>query len=408
MNTSASVEPLRTGTLLLLMAAVFTVSLGYGIVLPLLPFFLERVLAGSARFPIAWHTGMLSGIYMFALFVFAPLWGSISDHIGRRVVILLGLGGYGLALVLFGLSEELWLGYLSRILAGAFASAVLPVTLAYVADMSSPERRARCFAWMSAASLLGFLAGPGLGGWLSGADISLVPYVDGGMHTLPFFAAAAIGFAVWAGCYFRLPEAAPGKVDHGSPRAKNSGAMTSPLALTLLAMFGLGSFEVGITLQGQQILGLTPSRIGILFMECSLVMVVAQIVVFSPLARSFGNFPIVTAAFLGMAAGLGGLATTRDFGVLLFWVGLVSASAGVLLPLLTYRVSLDAGMAQGAALGRQAAAASLGQAAGSAAAGLLFGLMPESPFWITAGMLLIGVAAGKNTNRGISRRQHTL
>ncbi|MEW5944508.1 MAG: MFS transporter [Pseudomonadota bacterium] len=398
MTTSAGVEPLHTSDFFLLMASVFTVSLGYGIALPLLPFFLARVLADPALIP--WHTGMLSGIYMLAVFVFAPLWGRYSDRIGRRPVILVGLGGLVLALALFGLSDGLSLGYLARILAGAFASAVLPVTLAYVADMSFPERRARRFAWMSAASLLGFLAGPALGGWLSGADMPMLSRVrmQGGMPSLPFLATAAIGFAVWLGCYLRLPEAVPARINNDSPPVKNGEATPTLLFLTLLAMFGLGSFEVGITLQGQQILALSPSRIGVVFVECSLMMLVAQALVFSPPARSFGKFPIIAAAFLVMAIGLAGLATAADFKALLFLVGMVSASSGILLPLLSYRVSLDAGVAQGAALGKQTAAASLGQSIGSAAAGLLFGMMPEAPFWITAGMLLTGVIAGRNTH----------
>jgi len=148
MNTSTGLRPLRTSDFFLLMASVFTVSMGYGVVLPILPFWLERI-SGSLSVP--WHTGMLAGGYTLALFAFAPLWGRASDRIGRRPVILLGLGGFVLTLVLFGFSQSLWLGYLARILGGAFASAVLPVSLAYVADTSQRERRARRFVWMSTA-----------------------------------------------------------------------------------------------------------------------------------------------------------------------------------------------------------------------------------------------------------------
>jgi len=98
----------------LLMAAVFTVYVGYGIVLPLLPFLLERLLGDAARFSVAWHTGMIAAIYMFALFVCAPLWGWVSDRIGRRPVILLGLGGCVVALASFGLATNLWAAYLAR------------------------------------------------------------------------------------------------------------------------------------------------------------------------------------------------------------------------------------------------------------------------------------------------------
>jgi len=121
---------LRSHQFFLLMAAVFTVYVGYGIVLPVLPFMLERVLGDGARFSVAWHTGMIAGIYMLAVFVCAPLWGRVSDRIGRRPVILIGLAGCVLTLATFGLATNLWLAYLARGLGGALVAAVLPVAMA--------------------------------------------------------------------------------------------------------------------------------------------------------------------------------------------------------------------------------------------------------------------------------------
>lgn len=395
MNTSIGVEPLRAGSFFLLMASVFTVSTGYGVVLPVLPFWLER-LPGSPSIP--WHTGLLSGVYMLALFMFAPLWGRASDRLGRRPVILLGLGGLVVTLVLFGLTRSLWLGYLARTLGGVFASAVLPVTLAYVADTSDGERRARRFAWMSAASLLGFLAGPALAGWLSGVAMAMPSgtMVRRGAIWLPFLASGAIGASVLLAGYFRLPEpsAPPSPHRDEETRRQNGGTLKALFLLSLLVFFGLGSFEVGLALLGQRDLGLDPSRIGIMFMECSLIMLAVQTLVFSPLATDYGRRHLIVPAFLVMAVGLGLLPVAAAFGVLLFLVGLVAAGSGVLIPLLSYLVSLHGGASQGAALGRQTAAASLGQALGSATAGWLFGVTAAAPFRLTAGLLLIGAVFG--------------
>src|SRR3970282_1270725 len=109
-------------------------------------------------------------VYAFAMFLFAPLWGRLSDKVGRRLVILVGLGGFVVMLGTFGLSPNLWFAYAPRMLGGLFASSILPVASAYIADMDAPELRARRFAWMGTAGLLGFLAGPMLGGWLSDAS----------------------------------------------------------------------------------------------------------------------------------------------------------------------------------------------------------------------------------------------
>ena len=125
-------DPADTAALVVVLAATFTVSLGYGIVLPLLPYLLARLLPQASNATASWHTGMLAGAYMFAVFLFAPLWGYLSDRIGRRRVILLGLGGYALTLVLLGLSRSLWFAYLIRVLTGAYVAAVVPVASAFV------------------------------------------------------------------------------------------------------------------------------------------------------------------------------------------------------------------------------------------------------------------------------------
>ncbi len=380
------------GTFLLLMAAVFSVSVGHGIILPILPAFLERLPLDASRLSIAWHTGMLTGVYMFALFACAPLWGHISDRIGRRPVILIGLGGFILASMVFALSQSLGLAYITRIVAGAGAAAVLPVTLAYVGDMSARETRARYFAWMSGVSILGFMAGPALSGTLLEVYPTLMQVIGlGDRLAAPFFIAAVFGAVIWALSYFNMPEA----VARSAAADDNfSEQPATPVAilfiLTLLLLFGVSAFEVALALLGQQVLGFTPGQIGVLFMVCSLAMFVVQILFFSMLIKQLESRRMVVYLLLAMSIGLVWLPGMSEFGAILFFVALIAAAAGVLTPLLAYQVSLGATTGCGAALGKQTAAASLGQALGSVAAGGLFALRPESPFWFAAALLLVG------------------
>ena len=130
-------------------------------------------------------------------------------------------------------------------------------------------------------------------------------------------------------------------------------------------------------------------------------MVAVQVLVFSPLARRAGFRFIVTPAFLIMAAGVGLLPAAADMNWVMVLVGLFAAGSGILIPMLAYRVSLDAGTAQGAALGKQTAAASLGQGLGSAAAGWLYGIAIEAPFWLTASLLLSGALLGVAVGRRV-------
>ncbi len=244
----------------LLMVSVFTVFIGYGIALPVLPFLLETRFGAVAGFSIAWHTGMMTGVFMFTLFLFAPLWGKVSDRIGRRPVILLGLGGCVLALMAFAIVETLWLGYLTRALGGAVVSAVLPVALAYVADNSTGELRALRFARMSAAATFGFLIGPGLGGWLSGVSLSVkLPGVTA--SSFPFLVAATASLLVWIVVYLGLPVSTakllkPSRISTNPDSNRNfqTTSFNILLLLALLGMFGLGSFEVSLALHGQQLI----------------------------------------------------------------------------------------------------------------------------------------------------------
>lgn len=397
--TNNQVSPLNTAPFFWLMAAVFAVALGYGVALPMLPFFLERLLADAGRFSVSWHVGMMTGVYAFAMFLFAPLWGRLSDKVGRRPVIMVGLGGFVVMLGMFGLSRELWFAYASRTLGGLFASSILPVASAYIADMGSLHLRARRFAWMGTAGLLGFLAGPMLGGWLSDASGQWVSFAERtGMTvvSMPFLMAAALGAVIWLLAYLEIPQHAGNAAEFPAAdkpfTSHSSSSVNVLLLLTLLMMFGLGSFEVGLTLHGQQNLNLGPDRLSQMFVACMLVMIATQLVVFPFLIKRWPILFIAPPAFAVMAGGMALLPAALDFRWLLAAVGLVAAGSGLLAPIMSYQISLAAGTAQGAVQGKQTAASSLGQAIGAVVAGLGFGLMSRESIWATAGLLLIGAA----------------
>ena len=147
-----------------------------------------------------------------------------------------------------------------------------------------------------------------------------------------------------------------------------------------------------MTLLGQQVLNLEPRAIGWMFVECGLVMILVQIFVLPPLIQRVGS-SLLAPAFLAMAMGIALLPYAASFPVMLIGVGLIAAASGLLIPALTYLISLAAGSAPGAALGKQTSAGSLGYAVGSAAAGWLFAVHIEVPFWMTAGLLGLGAVA---------------
>lgn len=394
MNASAIADGESVTVMAMPLAAVFVVSMGFGLVLPVLPFVLERVLDRVPPATISWYTGLLTGAYMLALFLFSPVWGYISDHVGRRMVILLGLAGFIGAMLWFVLGRGLVSIYAARAAAGVFAAAVLPVVFAWVGDARPAPALARSFAWLSAASALGFLFGPALSGWLASTTLAGVEAL-----ALPFYAAAAIAGGTWVAAYRWLPDSPLRRGANASPQPGRP-QLPGLLALSLLVMFGIGGFEVGLALQGQQVLRLPPRELGWMFAECSLVMILVQVFALAPLLRRFGG-SLLMPAFLAMAAGVALLPFATSYPLLIVGVGVIAGASGVLIPALAYWVSRAAGTRQGAALGRQTAAASLGQAAGSAVAGWLFAALIGRSFWVIASLLALGAVAGLRVARAM-------
>ena len=125
--------------LAVLLFSFFVVMTGYGITLPVLTFYIERLALAEGTSPeqASMHVGLLTGIFALMQFFFAPLWGRWSDRVGRRPLVLIGLGGYAVTNVFFGLGTNLLMLYSARILGGILSAAVLPAATAYVADVTA-------------------------------------------------------------------------------------------------------------------------------------------------------------------------------------------------------------------------------------------------------------------------------
>ncbi len=398
MTEPARVEPLSWRALCALLLAMFAITVGYGIVLPILPFLVERLAGTTDSTTLSWHTGLLTGTYILAIFLFAPLWGKVSDRRGRRPVILLGLTGFAATVAVFALVESLPLVYLGRFLDGVFAAAIAPAAYALVGDHApSKEWRAHRFALINIAGTAGFFVGPLLGGLVLRAFRELFAEADEQAFSVPFLATSGLALLAALMIWGLVPRAAQQK-ERQLPSAEKQVDRAVMLRLWTIAFvtaMAIGAFEVGLSLRGKQILGLDPSRIGMMFSECSLVMFVVQALVFSPLIRPERTRWLLTPGLAVLAIGLVAVPFTSTSITMSIAVALVAASAGILSPIVTYWVSLGAGETQGADLGRATAAASLGQAIGSAAGGLLFdvSILPGTGFIFTAAVVLTGLAA---------------
>ena len=381
-----------------LMASVFAVSMGYGVVLPLLPYLIERLLGESGdAAQVAQSTGMLTGLYMLSLFLFAPLWGRLSDRFGRRTILVIGLTGFSATMTTFAFIETLAAVYAERFLSGMFAAAVTPVALAAIGDIAATEEsRARRLTFVSLAGVAGFLLGPMLGVFIARGAAGILPETSStGSLAFPLAATAILALILAATAVRLLPQAKETTLavkQDPDPIQTVRTLMPRMLVLAFIVSAAIGVFEVGVALRGKQELVLTQYQVAAMFTECSLVMIIVQAIVFSPWIKTETTRWFITPALAILAIGLFLVPRADDFAMMLIVVGAVAASAGIVSPILTYWISSKAGHAQGSQLGKQTAAASLGAATGSAAGGLLFNVtwLPNASFVLITGLTAVG------------------
>ena len=379
----------------LLGAMVFIVSLGYGAGLPLIRPYLLRYLGAVPASTVDWHVGVLGGVYLFALFLFAPFWGRLSDRHGRVRVLLIGFAAFLVGSVGTALAPSLGVVYAARLLAGAGAAAIVPTAQAYIADRSSTIDRSRRFVLLGSAAFIGFLAGPAFGTWLAGPVMGTDVGDMGDMLNWPAWAVAVAGVPLLLLTPFCLGRnhatlAALSVQADGVANDARRHFVHASMLLALLASFAVGTFEVGFNLFGSQTLGLTTATMAAMFITSSLAMLAAQSMLLLSSVRSRVDQRWVAAAFAGSALALAFTSLVPDAGSLGLMIAVVATGAGMVGPVLSYELLERKADAPGALLGRQAAAGNLGQALGSMSAGSLFTLAPMAPFWTAAGILLLG------------------
>ncbi len=388
-------DDLRPLQLFFLAAAVFVVSAGYGALLPLLPAWLAQQMPGSTPTDVARHVGFLSGAYTAGVLVGAPIWGWISDRAGRPRILILGLVGYvtSLLLLLLPAMGGLWTIYVLRAAAGLFVAAVVPLVPALVAAHTPKAIRARRFAWLGAASLLGFLFGPGLN---AVADALAAVFSNGAALAalstrIVIVLSALLGALMMLGLALTLPK------HEGTAESDADPATTAPAGfaalwwLTVAVNLVLSGFELGIVLQGRQHAELSTQQVALMFAECSLVMLGINALLF--FTRLLDKVPprhfVAAGSLLGMA-GLAVLAVHQTNTGMYIGVSLTSAGTGLVLPVLAFLAAGTSQRSLGVTMGGLAAASALGQTLGSAAGGWLFGAVARLSFgWLAAPLLAI-------------------
>jgi DHA1 family multidrug resistance protein-like MFS transporter len=383
--------PSAPGTTRKLLALSLSIALamsGVGIIIPVVPSHIGRLgLAGASTEQVALHVSLLAAGYAFMQLLLAPLWGRLSDSLGRRPLLAVGLIGFAVGQALCGLATSLLTLYAIRLGTGIFSAAIIPAAFAFVADTTSDEDRTRGMAQLSAAAGIGFVIGPAIGGLLGGIEPSAIG-LPIATYSLPFFAAA--GCALLALLTLRwleepaIPAAGqrPGRLAW-TELARQIGL---PLGVAIAGQVAIALFETTFARHARTDLGMGLVEIGVVFMVCGLMMLVVQLGAVPRLARRFGEVHLASVALALMGLSLALLALARSTAIVFALVS--SYGIGMaLLPAVSALVSRRGGAHAGAALGLESSAKSLGQIAGPVG-GVLFGASVAVPFWLASGLLL--------------------
>nr|WP_279326014.1 MFS transporter [Bacillus sp. FJAT-47783] len=377
--------------LFLLSFNLFIVMVGIGLVIPILPFYVEAFGAGAAEL------GFLVAVFAFMQFLFAPIWGRLSDRIGRKPLITIGLMGFALAEFIFAFATDFWMLYLSRILAGTFGSALMPTAMAYVSDVTTEEKRGQGMGILGAAMGFGIVVGPGIGGWLAEFDLSY-PFLFAGI-------AATIAGLV---SILVLPESLS---KEARERARNDqgprvgrmtlmkNALLSPvgflLILVFLMSFGLANFQSIFGYYALERYGYGPQTVGVIILIIGIIGTVIQGGLVGRLVEKFGDEKVVTSSLFISSIGFVLMTFANSFATILITTGIFFAGNSILRPALNTFISKLAGENQGMIMGLNNSFLSLGNVAGPILAGSLFELNLHLPYLFGAFVMLIALISTK-------------
>ncbi len=360
---------------------------GFGIILPVLPLYAERYGASPATI------GVLLASFSVAQLLFAPVWGAVSDRVGRKPVLVLSLVGTAVGSMVTGLAGSLPLLFVGRLLDGASGASV-SVAQASAADLAEPGQRARLFGLLGAAFGVGFVAGPAIG--------SLAALVDA---RLPFFVAAALAGVNALVATRRLPETNPrrvsapadrpmavadgigaegmGGLDPGAaidsgPVIPDGSTTARPTLVRLIAVaFGslvaFSAFEATFALFGERRLGFGLASTGVVFTGIGLLLALVEGGLVHPTVHRLGEIRTLRLALVINAAGLLLLAAVHSWWVLVPALVALVLGQGLATPSLTAATASRASTRRrGGVLGLQQSAGGMARVVGPLLGGLAF------------------------------------
>lgn len=381
--------------------AVLIDLIGFGIVLPLIPFYARQFDASPATI------GLLYSVYSLSQLFFSPLWGSLSDRIGRRPVMIISTFGASIAYLIFAFAPSLTILFFSRILAGVMGGNI-SAAQAYITDITSNEDRAKGMGLIGAAFGIGFMAGPALSGILLTETVQSMLHIPQGFHfAVPGIAAAIMSLSSLLMVLFFLPETVKEKKEihfafgGNSPLNPNfwknifspqhsKGLFHAFLLCAFLFAIGNSSLYSAFPLFCSQVLSLTPSQVSLLFGVMGLVAVLIQGGLIRVLLKRFSEKKLFAVGSVLFMLGLAMIPLAKDIQGLLIFLTLMAIGGSLSGPTLNSMISQEGDPGEaGKTMGILQGLSALGRFIGPLWGGLLYGLGIFYPFVLTGLILLI-------------------
>src|SRR5512134_146551 len=384
MSFGETMKTTNRRNLFILAFSLLVVMLGFGMVIPVFPFLITKLGASGSTLGILVATAALTE------FLFGPFWGSLSDRVGRKPILMIGMFGYALSMFLFGIADRIWMLVLFRALSGILSSATISTTMAYIGDSTSEKSRGGGMGILGAVAGAGTVIGPGIGGLLAGGSLST-----------PFFVSALLALLSLLMVALLLPESLPLEA-RASQEQKIKlirfgdlwRAVTGPIGLLLLiaflATFGTSNFESVFGLYMLEKLDYGPEQVGGILTLVGAIALIGRGLLTGFVTEHWGEPTVIKTSLIVGAVGFILLLLANTYATVLFTTGIFTCSITFLRPSIHSLTSKRTTVGQGASMGLSNSFVSLGRVAGPLYAGFVFDLNPNYPY-ISGALIMCAV-----------------
>nr|WP_211089358.1 MFS transporter [Secundilactobacillus angelensis] len=369
---------------MILILSEFLVCLGIGLVIPVMPFLRNQLHLS------AFDMGVMTALFSFAQFITSPIIGKISDRVGRKPIIAIGLALYAVSEILFALTNLLGMFDIARVIGGISAAMVTPTGMALAADITTKRQRAKVIGWLSAAFSGGLILGPGIGGILAGVS-----------YKAPFWFAGGLGLLSTIALLFLLPNDSEIEKPDQITSQKTNNLMTGDwhdllikpvvllFILILVSSFGLQGFESIYSLFVNEVFHFSIANIALVLTLNGLISLVFQVMLFDRLVVRFKETRLIRICFFFALIGTVWIIFAHSKIEVIIATLIVFTAFDLLRPAITTLLTKLSAKNQGLINGLNMSLTSVGNVIGPLMSGALLDMNTHYPYVVVAGFLAV-------------------